>query len=168
MAIEQAARERLPQASHLQYLPIDAGAVLKVGQFAFHPVAAAHNTIEMDAQGRCKFLGYVVKFGPVSIYHSGDTLWHDSLVASLLPAGLDVALVPINGNLPERRVAGNLNGTEAAALSKAVGARVAIPHHYDMFAFNTASPAEFVSACHRLGQDCVVPQLGQGITIEAR
>ena len=52
---------------------------------------------------------------------------------------LRVALLPINGSAPERRVAGNLNGVEAATLAHAIGARMVIPCHYEMFAFNTAS-----------------------------
>jgi L-ascorbate metabolism protein UlaG (beta-lactamase superfamily) len=86
------------------------------------------------------------------VYHSGDTLWHDGLVGALRAASPDIVLVPINGNLPERRVAGNLNGTEAAALARACGARLAVPHHFDLFEFNTASPDEFASACLRLSQ----------------
>ena len=64
----------------------------------------------------------------------------------------DVALVPINGNRPERRVAGNLDGREAALLAYEISAGVAVPHHFDMFEFNTASPDEFVAECRRLGQ----------------
>jgi L-ascorbate metabolism protein UlaG (beta-lactamase superfamily) len=118
----------------------------------FHGIAAAHNTVERDEQGRCKFLGYVARVGGRTIYHSGDTLLHDGLVAALKPFAPDVALVPINGNQPERRVAGNLDGREAAQLAHAIGARLAVPHHFDLFEFNTASPAEFETECRRLGQ----------------
>ena len=80
---------------------------------------------------------------------------------TLLEHNVDIAFVPINGNKPERRVAGNLNGTEAAALAKAIGARLAIPHHFDMFSFNTETPDEFKTACERLGQPYKVLQNGQ-------
>ena len=46
--------------------------------------------------------------------------------------------LPINGRAPERRVAGNLSGAEAARLAKSIGARLVIPCHYEMFEFNTA------------------------------
>jgi len=32
----------------------------------------------------------------------------------LQPMGIDLALLPVNGRAPERRVAGNLDGIEAA------------------------------------------------------
>ena len=93
-----------------------------------------------------------MKFGPWCVYHSGDTLWHDDLVASVAAHRPDLMLLPINGNKPERRVAGNLNGTEAAALARACNAKAVIPCHYDMFEFNTESPDEFRVACERLSQ----------------
>jgi L-ascorbate metabolism protein UlaG (beta-lactamase superfamily) len=65
---------------------------------------------------------------------------------------VDVALLPINGDRPERRVAGNLNGREAATLAKEIGAGVVIPCHYEMFEFNTASPDEFIQTARKLKQ----------------
>ena len=49
-------------------------------------------------------------------------------------------------------VLGNLSGTEAAELARQIGARWAVPCHYEMFRFNTASPDEFARICDRLGQ----------------
>ena len=77
-----------------------------------------------------------------------------------------MALLPINGNKPERRVAGNLNGTEAAALARAMDARLVVPCHYDMFTFNTENPDEFVAACERLEQGCRVMRGGERLTVE--
>ena len=96
---------------------------------------------------RCHYLGFIVEFGPWCLFHSGDTL----LAPRPRPSGCsqepDRCLLPINGNKPERRVAGNLNGSEAAALARACGARMAIPCHYDMFEFNTETPEEFSACC---------------------
>ncbi len=122
------------------------------GAFRITGVAAAHNTIELDDVGRCKFIGFVVDFGPWTVFHSGDTLWHHGLVEALVFHKPDLALLPINGNKPERGVAGNLNSQEAAALARAGNVAVVIPCHYDMFAFNTAAPADFVKACESLRQ----------------
>ena len=97
------------------------------------------------------------------LFHSGDTLWHDGLVRGLSGAGVDIAMLPINGNEPGRGVAGNLNGTEAAALARACGVRLVIPHHFNMFAFNTADPGEFTGACARLAQSCQVLPHGGGL-----
>jgi L-ascorbate metabolism protein UlaG (beta-lactamase superfamily) len=65
---------------------------------------------------------------------------------------VDVALLPINGRAAERRVAGNLDGEEAAAVAHELPVGLAIPCHVEMFEFNTATPDTFVSACSRLGQ----------------
>ncbi|MBP7950687.1 MAG: MBL fold metallo-hydrolase [Verrucomicrobiales bacterium] len=166
-AIAQTARQRLGADCPL-LVELDAGMAAKVGAFTFHGIAAAHNTVERDAAGRCHFLGFVVQFGRFAVYHSGDTLWHSALVPSLLPFAVDAALVPINGNRPERRVAGNLNGTEAAALAKAIGAGLAVPHHFDMFAFNTESPEEFCAACRRLEQPFRVLRGGERVDCPLR
>ncbi len=163
-AIENTVRERLGDFAALTRLVgMDAGEMVTCGAFQVHAIPAAHNTVERDSSGRCRFLGFVIRFGRFALWHSGDTLWHEDLVARLLPHRVDVALVPINGNEPSRRVAGNLNGTEAAAVAKAIGAGVAVPHHFDLFAFNTADPAEFQSACHRVGQHQVTLQLGAAL-----
>ena len=144
---------------------VDAGEWVTVAGMEFHGIPAAHNTIERDEQGRCRFLGYVARVGGTTIYHSGDTLMHDGLIPALAPLHVDVALVPINGNKPARKVAGNLNGREAAELSHAIGARLAVPHHFDLFAFNTESPDEFEAACQRLGQPFRTLQNGEGVDL---
>ena len=41
---------------------LDAGKVATVKDFRIHGVPAAHETIEKDELGQCKFLGYVVEF----------------------------------------------------------------------------------------------------------
>jgi L-ascorbate metabolism protein UlaG (beta-lactamase superfamily) len=142
------------------------GLTKDIAEIRFHGVPAAHNTIERNELGQCRFMGYVVEIGPFTIYHSGDTLWYDGIVETLQPFGVDVAFLPINGNRPERRVAGNLNADEAAHLGKAIGAKLTIPHHYDLFAFNTADPAEFVSACQKHQTPSRVMQLGERISYE--
>ena len=146
---------------------LDAGASLKVARWELHAVAAAHNAVERDEAGHCRYLGYVIRRGGWTLYHSGDTLRYPGLVETLRAfAPVDVALLPINGNQPERRVAGNLDGREAAQLAHDIGARWVIPCHYDMFAFNTADPRElFLPECHRLSQPRRVLQAGEGWTV---
>ena len=88
----------------------------------------------------------------LSTAHSGDTLLYDSMAERLRQHAIDIALLPINGREEARRVAGNLNGVQAASLAHAMGARVVIPCHFNMFAFNTASPDAFAAEAVRLGQ----------------
>jgi L-ascorbate metabolism protein UlaG (beta-lactamase superfamily) len=137
-----------------------------VAGFIFHGVPAAHNEIERDEQGRCKFMGYVVKVGKFSVYHSGDTLWYENMVDILKPFRVDVAFLPINGNEPARGVAGNLNCEEAARLGKEIQAKLVIPHHYDLFKFNTADPKEFEREARKVNQLYKVMRLGERIVIE--
>ena len=139
----------------------------QLGPFTFHGIAAAHNAVDRDEQGRCHFMGYVVEFGPWTIYHSGDTLWHDELVDQLQTFDIDLAILPINGNKAQRRVAGNLNAEEAARLAKTIGARMVIPCHYDMFTFNTADPADFARAADALGQPYRILECGEGYVSES-
>jgi L-ascorbate metabolism protein UlaG (beta-lactamase superfamily) len=140
---------------------LNAGQTVQVQPFTIHGVPAAHNELEQDEHGRHKFMGYVVEAGPWKIYHSGDTRLYPGMVEQLKPFQVDVTILPINGDRPERRVAGNLDGKEAATLAKEMGARLVIPCHYDMFEFNTASPEEFVRVCHELGQKCRVMKAGE-------
>ena len=128
------------------------GKSVSIDEFTFHGVPAKHNEIERDENGHCKFMGYVIRFGRWSIYHSGDTLWYDEMVELLEPFDVDVALLPINGNEATRDVAGNLNTEEAARIGKAIHAKAVIPCHYDMFTFNTADPNEFAEEAKKIGQ----------------
>lgn len=158
------AQTRLPRPD-VVWNGLDDGETVELHGWRITGVAAAHNTIERDDQGHCKFLGFIIQRGGFSIYHSGDTLLHDGLVPALKPFHCDLALVPINGNKPERRVAGNLNPAEAAKLSREIHARLAVPHHYDLFEFNTADPEDFVRACALESQPCQVLQVGQNLNI---
>jgi L-ascorbate metabolism protein UlaG (beta-lactamase superfamily) len=131
-------------------------------------IAAAHNNAERDALGRHKFLGYVVQWLGLTVYHSGDTVWHEPAISALRHFKIDLALLPINGDRPERRVAGNLDGPQAARMARAINASLAIPCHYDMFEFNTASPDDFVTECRRLKQRFHVLQNGEGFDLSLR
>jgi L-ascorbate metabolism protein UlaG (beta-lactamase superfamily) len=143
---------------------LNVGESLTLGGFKIHAVAAAHNLIEKDEWGRHKFLGYVVKAGPWTVYHSGDTKLYDEIEAKLMPWRIDIGLLPINGDRPERRVAGNLSGREAAMLAKQTGMKMVIPCHYDMFEFNTVTTDEFVTTARSLQQAYCVLRVGEGWT----
>jgi L-ascorbate metabolism protein UlaG (beta-lactamase superfamily) len=145
---------------------LDDGRSADVAGFRIHGIAAAHNELDRDTHGRHVYLGYVVQRSGWTVYHSGDTLLYPGLVERLLSFSIDVALLPINGNRSERRVAGNLDGREAAWLAKEIHAGVVVPHHYEMFEFNTADPRDlFIPECERLGLACQVLRAGSGITL---
>lgn len=123
-----------------------------VDEFTFHGIPAKHNEMERDENGNCKYMGYVIEFGEYKIYHSGDTLWFDGMVEIVKPFAVDVAILPVNGNKSERKVAGNLDCKEAAELGKAIDAGCVIPCHYDMFTFNTADVNDFIKEAEKIDQ----------------
>lgn len=136
------------------------GEQITIGDFSFHAIPAAHNTIDHDEKGLCRYLGYIIKFGKWTIYHSGDTLWYDGLDNILSAFKVDLAMLPINGNDPARGVAGNLNTEDAAELGRAAGIKHIIPCHYDMFTFNTADPKLFALKAGALQQSYTILPIG--------
>jgi len=133
---------------------------------AINAIPSAHNELEINENGHHKFLGYVIQIGPYTIYHSGDTLWYEGLENKIAHFQPDVLLLPINGNKPERKVAGNMSAAEAAAFAKAVGSGIAIPHHFDMFEFNTEDPKNFAIAAEKEGIPYQILQIGEFIELE--
>ncbi len=156
--------ERLAVAAE-RLTPIRQGQSMAIGPFRVTAVPAAHESLDASADEFTRLgypcLGYVVDFGPFRVYHSGDTLWYPEMVQWLRPLRVDVALLPINGRKPERRVAGNLWGDEAAKLAHAIGAKSVVPCHYEMFTFNTESTELFVTTCEELGQPYHILQCGE-------
>lgn len=143
------------------------GKSVAIDDFEFCGIPAKHNEIERDEKGRCKYMGYVIRFGRWCIYHSGDTLWYDQMISLLKPFQIDVALLPINGADPARGVAGNLDTKEAALLGKEIGAKIVIPCHYDMFTFNTADPNDFAREAEKIGQPYCILKPGEHFSSEA-
>lgn len=142
---------------------LDAGHAVEVDGFKFTAVPAAHESIDKDEKGRCRYLGYVVQFGGFTVYHSGDTVLYSEMVPLLRPFEVDLALLPINGRDPSRGVAGNLDCKEAAGLAKAIGAQYVVPCHYDMFAFNTADVGLFEKEAKKKKQAYKLLRNGEGV-----
>lgn len=153
---------RLGDRFRPQLLPVVEHTRTSVGRFTLETVPAAHEEL---APG---YAGFIVTTGPFTIYHSGDTVLYPGMAGRLRPYGIDLAFLPINGRAPERRVAGNLDGVEAAVLAFSIGAGCAVPCHYEMFEFNTASPVAFAAECARVGQPCLIPRAGERVTLTAR
>jgi L-ascorbate metabolism protein UlaG (beta-lactamase superfamily) len=140
---------------------LDDGTSAETSGIKFSGVASAHETLECDEHGQARFLGYVLEFGRWTLYHSGDTVRYEGMAEKLRRFKIDVALLPINGRAAERRVPGNLTGSEAAQLARNIDAKLAIPCHFDMFEFNTATPDEFIHHCEKLGQPFKVLRCGE-------
>jgi L-ascorbate metabolism protein UlaG (beta-lactamase superfamily) len=139
------------------------GLTVEVAGFTMTGLPSAHNTVERNEKGECKFMGFIIQFGAYTLYHSGDTILFEGLPELLKPYHIDMAFLPINGNKPERKVAGNLNPEEAARLAEEAGIKLTIPHHYHMFAFNTEDPEVFESFCREQEVDYKVLEIGEGL-----
>lgn len=146
--------QRLGSGHHGRFAPIAEGERVTFGAFTIETVPAAHEQLAAE------FVGFIVTAGPHRLYHSGDTVLYPGIEDRLRPFRVDLALLPINGRAPERRVSGNLTGPEAAQLAHAIGARWVVPCHFEMFTFNTAAPDAFVTECRRLAQPHAVLRAG--------
>lgn len=163
--ILEEARQHLGEAK-VELIGLDAGETICHDGWKIIGVSSAHNDLKKDDHGRCHYLGFIIQRGRYTIYHSGDTLWHEELLPQLKHYRYDLMLLPINGNKPERRVAGNLNGSEAASLAKQCGANLVVPCHYDMFTFNTVTTDEFAAACRELSQPQKIMQCGERLIVD--
>jgi L-ascorbate 6-phosphate lactonase len=121
-------------------------------------IPAAHEELETDQWGRHLYLGYIVESEGLRLYHSGDGLAYAGLAAQLAAEHFDVLFLPINGRDPARGVPGNMTAAEAVDLAARVRPRFVVPHHYDMFTFNTVRVEEFEAQANRLPSG-VVPKI---------
>lgn len=105
--------------------------------------------------GPPRFVGYLLSFGGLLVYHAGDTLVTAELIEALTGRLVDVALLPINGRdyfREEAGLVGNMNVREAVTLAERVGIRTLIPMHWDLIQGNTERPGaaldEVVAGAH--------------------
>jgi L-ascorbate metabolism protein UlaG (beta-lactamase superfamily) len=106
-------------------------------------VAAAHEELKVNERGEHHFLGYVLRLGALTLYHSGDAVPYPGLADRLRALRIDAALLPINGRDAFRLshgVLGNFTFDEAVDLCRVAGIPFMIGHHWGMFDFNTVDP----------------------------
>ncbi len=129
---------------------LDAGESIDRAGYRVRAIPSAHEGLDTDDLGRHLYLGFVIEAEGLRLYHSGDTLAYDGLVEQLCDRPFDVMFLPINGRDPKRGVSGNMDSSEAVSLATAVRPRFVVPHHYDMFTFNTVPVSEFEAEAARL------------------
>jgi L-ascorbate metabolism protein UlaG (beta-lactamase superfamily) len=88
-------------------------------------------------------LGYLIRAGNITIYHSGDCVPYEGLAERLRPYNVTVALLGVSGPPNTFTV------EQAAELASRIGAKWLGPMHYGMFASATADPEHLTS--HLLG-----------------
>jgi L-ascorbate metabolism protein UlaG (beta-lactamase superfamily) len=129
---------------------LEAGGAFERAGFRVRAVPSAHEGLDTDARGRHLYLGYLIEADGRRLYHTGDTVRYDGLEAWLGPDRLDATFLPINGRDPARGVAGNMSAGEAVDFAAGVRPRFVVPHHFDMFTFNTVPVAAFEAEAARL------------------
>lgn len=131
---------------------LDAGRPWTFRDVRIEPVAAAHEQYEQDSAGRQRFLGFLLRWGRLTLYHAGDTVVTPALRQAVTGRGVDIAFLPINGGDDRRRaldVVGNMDAEAAAAFAVESGFGTVVPMHYDLYAANGARLADFVAAWER-------------------
>jgi L-ascorbate metabolism protein UlaG (beta-lactamase superfamily) len=138
---------------------------LQIGDHTFWAIPSSHETVEVDSLGNPQYMGLVMQCGGRTLYHSGDTIRYEGMAERLRDWQIDLALLPINGRDPQRGVAGNLSGAEAARLARDSRTRLVIPCHYEMFEFNSATPEEFIQTCQEINQPYQVLRCGERFSL---
>ncbi len=93
-------------------------------------------------------VGYLISVdGGPRIYFTGDTAYHDVLVAGMAPFRPDVLVTVINGAFR------NMGPADAATLAARLGVKVVIPCHHDLFRDNLQPPQMLRTNLRLLGMD---------------
>jgi L-ascorbate metabolism protein UlaG (beta-lactamase superfamily) len=103
-------------------------------------IPSAHEKLETDQCGNHSYLGYILKFGDITMYHSGDCVPFTGLAKEIKRKNIDLAMLPVNGRDEYRTskgVAGNFTFAESVELCVAAKIPLAICHHFAMLQFNT-------------------------------
>jgi L-ascorbate 6-phosphate lactonase len=123
--------------------PVDV-AVAYGDELSITAIPSAHYEFEPDEQGNPAFLGFIITLNGVTLYNSGDSIIYDGLMERLKAQALDIVCLPVNGHdwfREQADLVGNMDYREAAELAAAVGAKVLLPGHNDMFSGNRINPA---------------------------
>ncbi|TFG23677.1 MAG: MBL fold metallo-hydrolase [Promethearchaeota archaeon] len=128
-------------AKSTQILPLNDGHLLKLeGDIEITGIAAAHEILRINEKGEHHYLGYIMNFNGLRIYHSGDCIPYNGLIQKLTDSKIDIALLPINGRDEYRlknNIAGNFHPSEVLDICKSAKIENLIVHHFGMFAYNT-------------------------------
>jgi L-ascorbate metabolism protein UlaG (beta-lactamase superfamily) len=157
-----------------RFVGLDDGASAQVAGVKITGVASAHEFLDQDpVTGKYPYLGYVIEGNGCRLYHSGDTCKYEGMETRLKKFGvIDVAFLPINGrDAPRLRsnCIGNMTFQEAVDLAGAVGVRLAVPSHWDMFKNNSEDPQKFIDymAVKFPRVRTLIPKLGERVTCRA-
>lgn len=136
-------------------IPMRGNDTLQLDAITAHAVPSAHPDLDYTPALGYPFLGFVFEMDGMTIYHSGDTVVYDGLADHLRMHQPDLLLLPINGTSERLKALGtppNMSAEDAVELAQNLGGPPVIPHHYDMFTFNTVDVSVFTDVADRRGQ----------------
>jgi len=115
-----------------------------------YAVPSSEGTLGWTPMGGYPNLGYLIRCGSCTIYHSGACVPYEGLAERLQPYRVTVALLSINGHGAGCLTPASFDADEAAELAQDIGARWLVPMGYGTFAGDRTSVDRFVD--HMLGQ----------------
>lgn len=121
-------------------------------ELSIQPIPAWHEERVQDEEGWDHYLGYLLQWDGLCLYHAGDTLLTEELIEALSGFTIDVGFLPINGRDIFRNrlgVVGNMNALEAADLAAYLKLDIVVPVHFDMYANNSEGIVPFVDRLYQ-------------------
>ncbi|MDW5594128.1 MBL fold metallo-hydrolase [Conexibacter stalactiti] len=126
-------------------------------------------------------VSWAIEAGGVRILHAGDTIFHGSWWLTKLRLGtFDAVFLPVNGprvSLPHRQppspFAAAMDPQQAAVAAAILGARLAVPIHYDtlngppLYEQVDGPAASFLAAAREAGVTARVLETGETLELEA-
>jgi len=101
-------------------------------------------------------VGFIIETEGVRIYFTGDTSFQQQRMAYAAGKGIDILIVPINGEY------GNMNERDAAMFAAQVKAKLTIPCHFWTFARHQGSPYQFQAEMSYTAPGCKEYTMSQG------
>ena len=114
-------------------------------------VPSAHYDLDYDERLGYRWIGFLIEWNGVALYHAGDTIIYPDFIDTLKKfPSIDVAVLPVNGRDYYRETVGgaigNLLPAEAAQLAEELGVDTLIVGHNDMYANNAIPYSEIIAA----------------------
>jgi len=136
-------------------ITVDGDTPLQLDDIRVTAVPSAHYEPEYDAEKGYRWLGFLLEWNGVTLYHAGDTIIYPGYMERLksLPT-IDVGMVPVNGRdwyrEDEEDIIGNLWPMEMARLASDLGWDVVIPGHNDLFPNNAIPFSQIVAGLENI------------------
>ena len=131
-----------------------------------HPDAFGGYRFWLDEQGDHRCLSYLVELDGHAVFHAGDSdlVAGDGGRAARARARTSRSSRSTGATrcARRRRIWGNLNHDEAAALAAAAGVPAVVPCHFDGVAGNLGDPAAFLAALRERGPEIAAHVLHPG------